>query len=160
MGAHEIQRGSDRRLCDVLEAMSELDHASCQKLESLSIRTTGEYLFFCSSDPGRTRIAMAADLRAEQVEDCRIAAELLLVPDMEASWVPLLRAAGIDSLADLACRHPTTLTELLGRLHRRPRIGSAPDPDEEEAGSGTLGFFEVAAWVAYAAAVLAGDEER
>jgi hypothetical protein len=31
--------------------------------------------------------------------------------------------------------------------------------EHEEAGSGTLGFFDVAAWVAWAAAALAGDEQ-
>ena len=124
MTAHETQRGSNRRLCDVLEAMPELDPSSCLQLAALSIHTTGELLFYCATSSGRTRIAMAADLRVEQVEDCRIAAELLLVPEMDAYWVPLLRAAGIDSLRDLACRHPTTLTELLSRLHRQPHAGS------------------------------------
>ncbi|GEM_PF-2135155 len=158
MGAHETQRGSDRRLSDVLVAMPDLNLDACRELSSLSIHTTGEFLFYCSTGSGRTSVAMAASLRPEQVEDCRIAAELLLVPDMEASWVPLLRAAGVDSLGDLACRHPTTLTELLSRLYRQPSIGQTPNKEQGEAGAGTVGFFEVAAWVAYAAAVVAGDQ--
>ena len=159
MAAHETQRSSNRRICDVLEAMPELDSSACVQLASLSIHTTGELLFYCATSSGRTRIATAADLRVEQVEDCRISAELLLVPEMDAYWVPLLRAAGIASLRDLPCRHPTTLTELLSRLHREPRIGKLLMTEHEEAGSGTLGFFDVAAWVAWAAAALAGDEQ-
>lgn len=160
MAAHETQRGSNRRLCDVLEAMPELDPSSCLQLASLSIHTTGELLFYCATSSGRTRISKAADLRVEQVEDCRIAAELLLVPDMDAYWVPLLRAAGIDGLRDLACRHPTTLTELLSRLHRQPRIGKPLMAEQDEAGSGTVGFFDVASWVAWAAAALTDDEQQ
>ncbi|HJM57704.1 MAG: hypothetical protein CMJ98_09135 [Planctomycetes bacterium] len=162
MAANETQRGSNRLLCDALEAMPELDPSSCLQLASLSIHTTGELLVYCATGPGRTRVAKTAGLQAEQVEDCRIAAELMLVPDMDAHWVPLLRAAGVDSLRDLACRHPTTLTELLSRLYREPRIGKplldeADEPDE--AGTGALGFFDVASWVAWAAAVLTSGDE-
>ncbi|MEO2160990.1 MAG: DUF4332 domain-containing protein [bacterium] len=159
MTAHETQRGSNRRLCDVLEAMPELEPSSCLQLAALSIHTTGELLFYCATSSGRARIATAADLRVEQVEDCRISAELLLVPEMDAYWVPMLRAAGIDSLRDLACRHPTTLTELLSRLHRQPNIGKPSIAEHDEAGSGTLGFFDVASWVAWAAAALTDDEQ-
>ncbi len=90
MAANETQRGSNRLLCDALEAMPELDPSSCLQLASLSIHTTGELLVYCATGPGRTRVAKTAGLQAEQVEDCRIAAELMLVPDMDAHWVPLL----------------------------------------------------------------------
>ena len=159
MAANETQRGSNRLLCDALEAMPELDPSSCLQLAALSIHTTGELLVYCATGSGRTRVAKAAGLQAEQVEDCRIAAELMLVPDMDAHWVPLLRAAGVDSLRDLACRHPTTLTELLSRLYRQPRIGKPLLDEPDEAGAGTLGFFDVASWVAWAAAVLTSGNE-
>ncbi len=162
MAHSNTQPGSTRSLHEILEAMPGLVHSACLELADHGVRTTGDFLATCATPSGRTRICLCSGLKAEQLEDCRIAAELLIIPELPAHAVPHLRAAGVDGLRDLATRHPTTLTELITRIfHKSQSALDAQAPltgvPEVAVGSGSPGFFEVAAWIAYAAVLTSGD---
>jgi predicted flap endonuclease-1-like 5' DNA nuclease len=93
-----------------------------EKLSAVGITTTEQLLEKCASAAGRNAIEKESDLTAKQLLVWADVADLMRVNGVGRQFGELLKAAGVDTIKELATRRTDHLTEKLAEINAEKRL--------------------------------------
>lgn len=104
-----------------------------RRLKSIGIRTTGKFLEAASSAKGRKRVAQETGLAETDLLAWANLADCMRIRGMGKAKAELLRAAGVNTVRELAHRNPARLAKAMEDANRERKLVRALPSDRSVA---------------------------